>query len=93
MQHAAHKEKVTAEFDRLHSGAPVKERLNLRGQVARDLFKKEPSSVQKDMEKEADAAHEVQLAKYSDAMEGAPSLDPEAQAEYVLASLAYLSFG
>lgn len=89
MQHADHKEKVTAEFNRLYSEAPVKEHLNLRGKVARDLLKKEPASVQGEMKTGAEKAHNMQRAKYEAALDGVPSLDAEAQAQYIPANFAY----
>jgi hypothetical protein len=81
MQHADYKAKVAEAFNAQKMGAPLSETLNLRAQVARNLFAAELQEVRTRIKEENEVEHADLAAKHEDALEGLPSLDEESLEE------------
>ncbi|KAJ7430393.1 hypothetical protein B0H11DRAFT_2263571, partial [Mycena galericulata] len=81
MQHDDYKANVSAEFDAKHWDAPREKALSLRCGIARKLFEAEPQEVKTKIRNEAKAERDEEFAKWKDADEGLPSIEPEEQIE------------
>lgn len=81
MQHVDFKGGVDRKYDEAVDDTAQKDRLKLRGAIARELFEAEPQEVKLRIRKESMEAHEEQLEKWTEAEDGLPSIDEEDQAE------------
>jgi hypothetical protein len=83
MQHDDFKEGVATAFNEKYEDLLRAERLARRCDIARTLFEAEPDEVKARIREEAKLEHEGEVRRWTDAVEGLPSMDPEDQEEYV----------
>jgi hypothetical protein len=80
MQHDDFKAQVQETFDTECWDVPRAEHLARRCEIAWRLFQAEPEGVKERIRLESKEEHEEELARWKEADEGLPSLDPHEQA-------------